>query len=159
MTMAETSRPPAMWTGNRRRRDESQQGLSAVLARVNEAMQQEQSATMENSESTTTTSNEEEARSDPAPSVPALAQERVQMMLANISNPTLSELRELREQIDALMHDMNDRRDMISEAIRSHAEFSETTIQAKIIIAESLGKMRAAFDKSRTPLPPVHNLR
>jgi len=143
-----------MWTGNRRRRDETQQGLSAVLARVDEAMQQEEASAMDTSDDNQATT----AHPDPAPSAPALAQERVQMMLANISNPTLSELRDLREQIDALMRDMNERRDMISEAIRSHAEFSETTIQAKMIIAESISKMRAAFDKSRTPLPPVHNV-
>ena len=70
----------------------------------------------------------------------------------------LGELRGLREQIDGLMRDMNERRELISEAIRSHAEFAETAIQHKIIIAESVGKLRAEFEASRTPLPPLRKV-
>ena len=70
----------------------------------------------------------------------------------------LGELRSLREQIEDLMRDMNERRDLIHEAIRAHAEFAETAIQHKIIIAESVGKLRAEFESSRTPLPPARNV-
>lgn len=97
-------------------------------------------------------------RPDPAPSAPAIAEERAQQLLTNISSQTLGELRGLRDQLDDLMRDMNARRDMLRDAIKSHAEFAQTAIQAKIIIAESIAKMRADFERSNTPLPPVHNV-
>jgi hypothetical protein len=100
-------------------------------------------------------SGEVDERSDPAPSGPAIAEERAQQLITNISSQMLGELRSLREQIDDLMQDMNERRDLLREAIRAHAEFAETAIQHKIIIAESVTKLRAGFEASRTPLPPV----
>ena len=97
-------------------------------------------------------------RPDPAPSAPAIAEERAQQLIANISSQMLSELRSLREQIDDLMRDTNERRELIREAIRAHAEFAETAIQHKIIMAESVGKLRAQFEASRTPLPPLRDV-
>jgi hypothetical protein len=97
-------------------------------------------------------------RRDPAPSAQMIAEERAQQLVTNISSQMLGELRSLREQIDGLMVDMNERRDMIREAIRSHAEFAETAIQHKIIIAESVAKLRAEFEEARTPLPPVRTI-
>jgi len=97
-------------------------------------------------------------RSDPAPSAPAIAEERAQQLITNISSQMLNELRSLREQIDDLMRDTNERRDMIREAIRAHAEFAETAVQHKIVIGESVAKLRAEFDGSRTPLPPIRNI-
>jgi hypothetical protein len=44
--------------------------------------------------------------------------ERAQQLVAKISSQMLGELRTLREQIDDLMRDMNERRDLIREAIR-----------------------------------------
>jgi hypothetical protein len=95
---------------------------------------------------------------DPAPSPQAIAEERAQQLVTNISSQMLGELRSLREQIDDLMRDTNERRELIREAIRSHAEFAETAIQHKIIIAESVAKLRAEFEASRTPLPPVRTV-
>jgi flagellar biosynthesis GTPase FlhF len=100
----------------------------------------------------------DDKQSDPAPSPQAIAEERAQQLIANISSQMLGELRSLREQIDDLMRDMNERRQLIREAIRSHAEFAETAIQHKIIIAESVAKLRAEFEASRTPLPPVRTI-
>ncbi|MBX9775053.1 MAG: hypothetical protein K2Y71_11650 [Xanthobacteraceae bacterium] len=100
----------------------------------------------------------DDRRSDPAPSPQAIAEERAQQLVNNISSQMLGELRSLREQIDDLMRDMSERRELIREAIRSHAEFAETAIQHKIIIAESVAKLRAEFEASRTPLPPVRTL-
>lgn len=97
-------------------------------------------------------------QTDPAPSAPAIAEERAQQLLTNISSQTLGELRDLRDQLDDLMRDMNERRDMIREAIRSHAEFAASAIAAKSIISESIAKMRVEFDRSATPLPPVHKV-
>jgi hypothetical protein len=99
-----------------------------------------------------------DGRADPAPSAPAIAEERAQQLVANISSQMLGELRSLRDQIDDLMRDTNERRDLIREAIRAHAEFAETAIQHKIIIAESVGKLRAEFEASRTPLPRVREV-
>jgi hypothetical protein len=66
----------------------------------------------------------------------------------------LGELRALREQIDGLMGDVVERRNLISEAIAAHAEFAEAAIQHKIIISESVAKLRTEFEASRTQLPP-----
>jgi hypothetical protein len=95
---------------------------------------------------------------DPAPSAPAIAEERAQQLITNISSQMLGELRSLREQIDDLMRDMNERRELIREAIRAHAEFAETAIQHKIIFAESVTNLRANFEASRTPLPPTRHI-
>jgi len=100
----------------------------------------------------------QDQRPDPAPSAPEIAEERAQQLLANISSQMLGELRALREQIDGLMRDMIDRRDLISEAIRSHTHFAETAIQHKIIISESVARLRTEFEDSRTPLPPARNV-
>ena len=99
-----------------------------------------------------------EQGSDPAPSAPEIAEERAQQLITNISSQMLNELRSLREQIDGLMRDTNERRDMIREAIRAHAEFAETAIQHKLIIGDYVTKLRAEFEGSRTPLPPVRNI-
>ena len=101
---------------------------------------------------------EHDERSDPATSPQAIAEERAQQLVTNISSQMLGELRSLREQIDDLMHDVNERRELIREAIRAHAEFAETAIQHKIIIAESVKKLRSEFEASRTPLPPVREI-
>ena len=106
----------------------------------------------------TFTQPSQDDRPDPAPSAPAIAEERAQQLIANISSQMLGELRSLREQIDDLMRDTNERRELIREAIRAHAEFAETAIQHKIIIAESVSKLRAVFEASRTPLPPVRDI-
>jgi hypothetical protein len=45
-----------------------------------------------------------------------------------------------------------------SEAIRAHAEFAESSIQHKIIITESVAKLRAEFEVSRTPLPSMRKI-
>lgn len=98
---------------------------------------------------------EPDTRPDPAPSAPAVAEERARQLITHISTSMVSELRELRDQIDDLIRDMNGRRDMIVEAVRHHAEFAEAAIQQKRIIGEYVAKMRAEFDKSQTPLPPA----
>lgn len=97
-------------------------------------------------------------RPDPAPSAPAIAEERATQLVANITTAMQGELRGLREQIDDLLRDLTERRALLVEAIRSHAEFAEAAIQHKIIIAESIQKLRTDFERSRTPLPPVRNV-
>jgi hypothetical protein len=131
--------------------------IEEVMRRTEAALLQVQDSPSLNAEGVAEHPGQDQ-RSDPAPSASAIAEERAQQLISNISSQMLGELRTLREQIDDLMQDMNERRDLIREAIRSHAEFAETAIQHKIIIAESVAKLRGEFESSRTPLPPVRNV-
>ena len=151
----EDSRPPRAMLGAKRQAGPSQEEgpLAEAMRRTEAALQQ-----VQHSPSLVSDQLTQDQRPDPAPSAPAIAEERAQQILTNISSQMLGELRGLREQIDGLMRDMIERRDMISEAIRSHAEFAETAIQHKIIIAESVAKLRTEFEASRTPLPPARNV-
>jgi hypothetical protein len=144
--------------GAKRRTDNALGGsVAEAMRRTESALRQIQdSPTLDVVESSTPPS--QDGRPDPAPSAPAIAEERAQQLIANISSQMLGELRSLREQIDDLMRETNERRKLIGEAIRAHAEFAETAIQHKIIIAESVSKLRAEFEASRTPLPPVRDI-
>jgi hypothetical protein len=142
-----------------KRRTESIPGnpLAEAMRRTESALRKIQDGpSLDVTENSTRPSHDD--RPDPAPSAPAIAEERAQQLIANISSQMLGELRSLREQMDDLMRDTNERRELIREAIRAHAEFAETAIQHKIIIAESVSKLRAEFEASRTPLPPVRDI-
>jgi hypothetical protein len=151
------SKPPRTVFGAKRREAEGDPIVQAMRRTEQELRKVQHSPSLDASED-----NSEEPASDqqgdPAPSAPAIAEERAQQLISNISTQMLGELRALREQIDDLMRDMNERRELIREAIRAHAEFAETAIQHKIIIAESVTKLRAGFEASRTPLPPIHHV-
>lgn len=107
---------------------------------------------------TATDETEIDSRPDPAPSAGAIAEERALQLVANITTQAQGELRGLREQLDDLMREMAERRGMLVDAIRAHAEFAEASIQHKLIIGESIAKLRADFERSRTPLPPTRNV-
>jgi hypothetical protein len=100
----------------------------------------------------------QDERPDPAPSATAIAEERAQQLVANISSEMLGELRSLREEIVDLMNEVSQRGDLLREAIRTHTEFAESSMQHKTIIAEAVAKLRAEFEHSRTPLPPIRNI-
>jgi hypothetical protein len=154
------SRPARTMFGAKRRTEPGQEGgpIMEAMRRTEAALRQIQhSPSLDTTEGPSEQPTQDQ-RPDPAPSAPAIAEERAQQLVANISSQMLGELRTLREQIDDLMRDMNERRDLIREAIRSHAEFAETAIQHKIIIAESVAKLRGEFEASRTPLPPPRNV-
>jgi hypothetical protein len=145
--------------GTRRRREGGPQGEAAaqVIHRVEAALRDVAEGPQLDATEIANQNGLDELP-DPAPSAPAIAEERAQQLVTNISSQMLGELRSLREQIDELMRDMNERREMIREAIRAHAEFAESSIQHKIIIAESVAKLRAEFELSRTPLPPMRKI-
>ncbi len=151
----ENSRPARVMLGAKRRAEPAQEEgpIAEAMRRTEAALQR-----VQHSPSLVSEQVAQDQLPDPAPSVPAIAEERAQQLLTNISSQMLGELRALREQIDGLMGDMIERRDLISEAIRSHAEFAETAIQHKIIIAESVAKLRTEFEASRSPLPPARNV-
>src|SRR5919106_3643923 len=132
--------------------------IAEVMRRTENALRKIQDSPPVNGIGGSSEQPSQDRRSDPAPSAPAIAEERAQQLVANISSQMLGELRSLRDQIDDLMRDMNERRELIREAIRAHAEFAETAIQHKIIMAESVGKLRDEFETSRTPLPPVRDV-
>ena len=101
---------------------------------------------------------EQKPEDDPAPTAAAVAEERAMQLVANITTSAQSELRGLRDQLDEVIRDLGERRAMLTDAIRSHAEFAQAAIQHKIIIAESVAKLQSEFEKSRTPLPPPRNV-
>jgi hypothetical protein len=154
------SRPARAMFGAKRRPEPAQEDgpIAEAMRRTESALRQIQPSPSLDTTGVVSEVRAQDQRPDPAPSAPAIAEERAQQLVTNISTQMLGELRGLREQIDGLMRDMNERRELISEAIRSHAEFAETAIQHKIIIAESVGKLRAEFEASRTPLPPLRNV-
>lgn len=90
---------------------------------------------------------------DPAPPASAIATERAHQLVSNISSTTIDELRKLRDQIDELMRDIHQRRDLITDAIKAHAQFAESTVNAKTVIADGLATLRDQFEKSNTQLP------
>ena len=149
----------SVFAAKRRPEPEHEGGPIEEAMRRTEAalLQVHDSPSLDNTNGTSEQSISEQ-RVDPAPSACAIAEERAHQLVSNISSHVLGELRTLRDQIDDLMRDMNDRRDLIREAIRSHAEFAETAIQHKIIMAESVAKLRGDFEASRTPLPPVRDI-
>ena len=100
----------------------------------------------------------EDEHPDPAPTAAAVAEERAMQLVANITTSAQGELRALRDQLDEVIRDLGERRGMLIDAIRSHAEFAQAAIQHKIIIAESVAKLQSEFEKSRTPLPPPRNV-
>jgi hypothetical protein len=155
-----SSRPARAMFGAKRRPEPGPESgpIAEAMRRTESALRQVQHSPPLDTTGHVSDHRAQDQRPDPAPSAPAVAEERAQQLVANISSQMLGELRSLREQIDDLMRDMNERRELISEAIRSHAEFAETAIQHKIIIAESVGKLRAEFEAARTPLPPLRNV-
>lgn len=90
---------------------------------------------------------------DPAPPASTIATERAHQLITNISSTTIDELRKLRDQIDELMRDIHSRRDLITDAIKAHAQFAESTVNAKTVIADGLATLRDQFERSNTQLP------
>ena len=95
---------------------------------------------------------------DVAPTEAAVAQEHAHMLVTAISTNGLSEMRQLRDELDDLMKNLGDRRDLVIEAIQAHAQFVDAAVAHKRVISDHVAKMRAEFDRSCTPLPPAPQL-
>jgi hemoglobin-like flavoprotein len=93
-----------------------------------------------------------------APTEAAVAQEHAHMLVSSISTNGLSEMRQLRDELDDLMKEMGDRRDLLAQAILAHAQFIDAAVAHKRIITDHVAKMRAEFAHSTTPLPPAPQL-
>lgn len=124
--------------------------LSATLRRVDTDMALEQAVAQ--------AVIEQPEPADLAPSQQEVASEHAHTLVTSITTNALGELRGLRDQIDDLVKDVSDRRDMLVDAITRHAEFADAAIAHKTIISEHITRMRAEFDTSRSPLPPAPQL-
>ena len=160
MTNTDQARP-APW-GNRRRQEprQSEADLDAIRRTEAATGDIEGDHTMNGNGlmEQNAGAREQKPEDDPAPTAAAVAEERAQHLVANITTAAQSELRGLRDQLDEVIRDLGERRTMLTDAIRSHAEFAQAAIQHKIIIGESIAKLQSEFEKSRTPLPPPRNV-
>jgi hypothetical protein len=98
------------------------------------------------------------AVADAAPTEVAVAQEHAHMLLTSVTNSGLGNLRELRDHLDELIKDISGQRDLITEALLGLAGLIDSVNASKDIMDEGITKLRAEFNRSRTPLPPAPQL-
>jgi hypothetical protein len=89
--------------------------------------------------------------SDPAPDPVAIAQERTEQFVGNMTSQALNELRLQRDETDALMEAIKKNDKLLQAAINEHAERVASVIASKAIIGEALEKLRELF----APVTPV----
>src|SRR5262245_51255108 len=107
-------RPQRGVFGTKRRSDEPHGVImTEAMRRAEVALRQIQDGPSLETAGTTERAEQrsESDKRDPAPSAPVIAEERAQQLVTNISSQMLVELRALRDQIDDLMRDNNERRD------------------------------------------------
>lgn len=75
------------------------------------------------------------------PSPQDIAMGKMDTLLDSVTDRPIAELKNLREQIDNLIKAMEDRKRKFKRAFSEHLAFAATTIQAKDIIAEHVGKI------------------
>jgi hypothetical protein len=98
-----------------------------------------------------TTGSLPDTYSDPAPDPVAIAEERTTQFVGNMTSQALNELRQQRDETDALMEAMKKNDKLLQAAINEHAERVASVIASKVIIAEQLGHLRELF----APVTPV----
>lgn len=84
-------------------------------------------------------------RLDPAPSPVDLAHQRSAQLMDNLTSQALDQLRQFRDDTDALMVALTKRHDAIVSAIDEHASRVGQVIEAKAIMAEQTQKMKEMF--------------
>lgn len=87
----------------------------------------------------------EAARLDPAPSAVEIAHDRSTQLMNNLTTQALDQLRQFRDDTDALMVALTKRHDAIVSAIDEHASRVGQVIMAKEIMAEQTQKMKEMF--------------
>lgn len=92
---------------------------------------------------------------DPSPTAEAVANERLEHLLAGVTTTTLNELRELRDEIDNLMRIVQARHDTLVDACCEHVGYSTSTISCKEIIKENLSKISNDFKNGMDPIPKI----
>lgn len=84
-------------------------------------------------------------RLDPAPHPVDLAHERSAQLMQALTSQALDQLRQFRDDTDALMVALTKRHDAIVSAIDEHASRVASVIEAKQIMAEQTQKMKEMF--------------
>jgi hypothetical protein len=82
---------------------------------------------------------------DPAPHPVDVAHQRSAQLMDNLTSQALDQLRQFRDDTDALMVALNKRHDAIVSAIDEHASRVASVIEAKKIMAEQTQKMKEMF--------------
>lgn len=93
--------------------------------------------------------------SDPAPSAVDISHERVRRLSEDMAVQSLTELRELREQIDDVMRAITARRDDIAERIQRQADLSTNVAALKSIIVENLTKLKLQIAEEPHDITPA----
>lgn len=82
---------------------------------------------------------------DPAPTAVEIAHDRSTQLMNNLTTQALDQLRQFRDDTDALMVALTKRHDAIVSAIDEHASRVGQVIMAKEIMAEQTQKMKEMF--------------
>lgn len=82
---------------------------------------------------------------DPAPHPVDLAHARIEQFVQNLTGQALDELRQFRDDTDALMVALTKRNDAIVAAAADHAANVAAVIESKKIMAEQTQKMKEMF--------------
>lgn len=82
---------------------------------------------------------------DPAPHPVDLAHKRIEQFVDNLTSQGLDELRQFRDDTDALMVALTKRGDAITHAAAEHAANIAAVIESKKIMAEQTQKMKEMF--------------
>ena len=82
---------------------------------------------------------------DPAPHPVDLAHQRSTQLMDNLTSQALDQLRQFRDDTDALMVALTKRHDAIVGAIDEHAARVASVIESKVIMAEQTSKLKDMF--------------
>lgn len=82
---------------------------------------------------------------DPAPSAVEIAHDRSTQLMNNLTSQALDQLRQFRDDTDALMVALTKRHDAIVSAIDEHASRVSEVIECKKVMAEHTDKLKAMF--------------
>lgn len=84
-------------------------------------------------------------RDDPAPNPVDIAEQRAQQLHNNITTQGLDELRKMRDQLDELMHGIQESHEALVENTINHARKVSSCITAKGIIHDALEALKKDF--------------
>lgn len=91
---------------------------------------------------------------DPAPKPVNIISERAQRFVSDISNATLDELRQLRDQIDDAMRIITKRRDKCFDSIMDFAEDTNAAVAMKNVVGEAMEKLQDRLAQTVEDPPP-----
>lgn len=91
---------------------------------------------------------------DPAPKPVLLVSERAERFVADISNATLDELRQLRDQIDEAMRAIQKRRDGCLDTIMAFAEDTNAAVEMKNVVSDAMVRLQDRL-KDGEKVPPT----